>query len=153
MYIRSYDMLFAYAVTLLGNAATAEEAVQESFRIACMKPEALIRSDNPVGWMVNTMKHSVRNIKRTHLRRRIGATLSLDDDEVCLDQPGRLDEYADVEFSDLMTDEEYRMMKWHVLLNVSIKDIAEAMDISEEACKKRIQRTKKRVRKILSEKN
>ncbi|MGN1018059.1 MAG: RNA polymerase sigma factor [Oscillospiraceae bacterium] len=146
-------MLFAYAVTLLGNAATAEEAVQESFRIACMKPEALIRSDNPVGWMVNTMKHAVRNIKRTQLRRRIGATLSLDDDEVCLAQPGRPDEYADVEFSDLMTDEEYRMLKWHVLLDVSIKDIAETMDISEEACKKRIQRTKKRVQKILSEKN
>lgn len=146
-------MLFAYAVTLLGNAATAEEAVQESFRIACMKPEALIRSDNPVGWMVNTMKHAVRNIKRTQLRCRIGATLSLDDDEVCLAQPGRPDEYADVEFSDLMTDEEYRMLKWHVLLNVSIKDIAETMDISEEACKKRIQRTKKRVQKILSEKN
>lgn len=145
-------MLFAYAVTLLGNAATAEEAVQESFRIACMKPEALIRSDNPVGWMVNTMKHAVRNIKRTQLRRRIGATLSLDDDEVCLAQPGRPDEYADVEFSDLMTDEEYRMLKWHVLLDVSIKDIAETMDISEEACKKRIQRTKKRVQKILSEK-
>ena len=102
-------MLFAYAVTLLGNAATAEEAVQESFRIACMKPEALIRSDNPVGWMVNTMKHAVRNIKRTQLRRRIGDTLSLDDDEVCLAQPGRPDEYADVEFSDLMTDEEHRM--------------------------------------------
>lgn len=146
-------MLFAYAVTLLGNAATAEEAVQESFRIACMKPEALIRSDNPVGWMVNTMKHAVRNIKRTQLRRRIGATLSLDDDEVFLAQPGRPDEYADVEFSDLMTDEEYRMLKWHVLLDVSIKDIAETMDISEEACKKRIQRTKKRVQKILSEKN
>lgn len=146
-------MLFAYAVTLLGNAATAEEAVQESFRIACMKPEALIRSDNPVGWMVNTMKHAVRNIKRTQLRRRIGATLSLDDDEAFLAQPGRPDEYADVEFSDLMTDEEYRMLKWHVLLDVSIKDIAETMDISEEACKKRIQRTKKRVQKILSEKN
>lgn len=146
-------MLFAYAVTLLGNAATAEEAVQESFRIACMKPEALIRSDNPVGWMVNTMKHAVRNIKRTQLRRRTGATLSLDDDEVFLAQPGRPDEYADVEFSDLMTDEEYRMLKWHVLLDVSIKDIAETMDISEEACKKRIQRTKKRVQKILSEKN
>ena len=146
-------MLFAYAVTLLGNAATAEEAVQESFRIACMKPEALIRSDNPVGWMVNTMKHAVRNIKRTQLRRRIGATLSLDDDEVFLAQPGRPDEYADVEFSDLMTDEEYRMLKWHVLLDVSIKDIAETMDISEETCKKRIQRTKKRVQKILSGKN
>ena len=146
-------MLFAYAVTLLGNAATAEEAVQESFRIACMKPEALIRSDNPEGWMVNTMKHAVRNIKRTQLRRRIGATLSLDDDEVCLAQPGRPAEYADAEFSDLMTDEEYRMLKWHVLLNVSSKDIAETMDISEEACKKRIQRTKKRVQKILSEKN
>ena len=38
-------------------------------------------------------------------------------------------------------------------LDEAYKDIAETMDISEEACKKRIQRTKKRVQKILSEKN
>ena len=153
MYIQSYDMLFAYAVTLLGNAATAEEAVQETFRIACMKPEALIQSDNPMGWLVNTVKYSVRNIKRTQVRRRIGAMLSLDKVEDCLAAPEAEAEYAVVEFEDLMTDEEYRVMKWHVLLNVPIKDIAKSMNISEEACKKRIQRTKKRVRKILSEKN
>lgn len=151
MYIRSYDMLFAYAVTLLGNASTAEEAVQETFRIACMKPEALIQSENPVGWLVNTVKHSVRNIKRTQMRRRIGAMLSLDkvEEHLAVPEAG----YAAVEMSDLMTDEEYRVLNWHVLLNVPIKDIAESMNISEEACKKRIQRTKKRVRKLLSEKN
>lgn len=151
MYIRSYDMLFAYAVTLLGNASTAEEAVQETFRIACMKPETLIQSENPMGWLVNTVKHSVRNIKRTQVRRRIGAMLSLDkvEEHLAVPEAG----YAAVEMSDLMTDEEYRVLNWHVLLNVPIKDIAESMNISEEACKKRIQRTKKRVRKLLSEKN
>ena len=35
-------MLFTYAMALLGSETAAEEAVQESFRIACMKPEALI---------------------------------------------------------------------------------------------------------------
>lgn len=151
MYIRSYDMMFAYAVTLLGNASTAEEAVQETFRIACMKPEALIQSENPMGWLVNTVKHSVRNIKRTQVRRRIGAVLSLDkvEEHLAVPEAG----YAAAEMSNLMTDEEYRVLNWHVLLNVPIKDIAESMNISEEACKKRIQRTKKRVRKLLSEKN
>lgn len=42
-------MLFTYAMALLGSETAAEEAVQESFRIACMKPEALIGSDNPRG--------------------------------------------------------------------------------------------------------
>ena len=33
LYVSSYDMLFTYAMALLGSETAAEEAVQESFRI------------------------------------------------------------------------------------------------------------------------
>lgn len=145
-------MLFTYAMALLGSGTAAEEAVQESFRIACMKPEALIGSDNPRGWLIKAMRYTVKNMKRTNVRRREDTGLELYEHERYLVGEGEANEYAEIEFSDLVTDEEYSMLKWQTLFKIPVRDIAAAMGITEEACKKRLQRTKKRMRKILSEK-
>ena len=152
LYVSSYDMLFTYAMALLGSETAAEEAVQESFRIACMKPKELIGSDNPRGWLVKTMRYTVQNMKRTHVRRREDTGLELHERVRCLVGEGEVNEYAEIEFSDLVTDEEYSMLKWQTLFKIPVRDIAAAMGITEEACKKRLQRTKMRMRKILSEK-
>ena len=145
-------MLFTYAMALLGSETAAEEAVQESFRIACMKPEELIGSDNPRGWLVKAMRYTVKNMKRTNVRRREDTGLELREREHYLVGNGEVNEYAEIEFSDLVTDEEYSMLKWQTLFKIPVRDIAAAMGITEEACKKRLQRTKMRMRKILSEK-
>jgi DNA-directed RNA polymerase specialized sigma24 family protein len=42
LYTEMYDFLIHYAVSALKNESLAEEAVQETFRIACAKPEALL---------------------------------------------------------------------------------------------------------------
>ena len=47
LYMQMYDMLTAYARSSLSEEALAEEAVQETFRIACQKPEDLCDSPNP----------------------------------------------------------------------------------------------------------
>lgn len=152
LYVSSYDMLFTYAMALLGSETAAEEAVQESFRIACMKPEALMGSYNPRGWLIKAMRYTVKNMKRTNVRRRENTGLELYEQEHHLVGDGEVNEYAEIEFSDLVTDEEYSMLKWQTLFKIPVRDIAAAMGITEETCKKRLQRTKKRMRKILSEK-
>ena len=54
LYLQMYTRLFEYARSVLPNDALAEEAVQDTFAIACKKPEALLRSPNPPGWLVVT---------------------------------------------------------------------------------------------------
>ena len=44
-----YSML-VYAQNVLNEHAIAEEAVQDTFRIACAKAEKLLSSPNPKGW-------------------------------------------------------------------------------------------------------
>ena len=52
LYMEMYDMLITYARCALQEESLAEEAVQETFRIACQKPESLRDSPNPNGWLV-----------------------------------------------------------------------------------------------------
>lgn len=127
LYVSSYDMLFTYAMALLGSETAAEEAVQESFRIACMKPEALIGSYNPRGWLIKAMRYTVKNMKRTNMRRRENTDLELYEQEHHLVGDGEVNEYAEIEFSDLVTDEEYSMLKWQTLFKIPVRDIAAAM--------------------------
>ena len=61
LYLDLYPLLFEYARSSLSSDSLAEEAVQETFRIACQKPESLIHSPNPEGGLVNTLKNVLKN--------------------------------------------------------------------------------------------
>ncbi len=144
-----YDMLFTYAKCLLESPALAEEAVQETFRIACAKPETLAASENPKGWITNTMKNVVRNMKRSYasLTRLVVQSLS---DEAQLTRMSETDNYTDIEYSDLIVAEEYSLLKSIVLEKNSIRDAAKELGISVEACRKRVQRAKQKLQKALA---
>ena len=49
LYREMYTRLCIYAMSALGSKALAEEAVQDTFRIACIKPDGLMSSKNPRG--------------------------------------------------------------------------------------------------------
>ena len=65
LYREMYTRLCIYAMSALGSKALAEEVVQDTFRIACIKPDGLMSSKNPRGWLVNTLKNVIRNRRRT----------------------------------------------------------------------------------------
>ena len=62
LYREMYRKLVVYAENAL-NDSLAEEAVQDTFRIACSKYDELMNSSNPQGWLMNTLKNVIRNIK------------------------------------------------------------------------------------------
>ena len=65
LYFELFAQMTAYAGSVLKNRALAEEAVQETFRIACMKPESLCASPNPKGWLLLTLKNVLHNTVRS----------------------------------------------------------------------------------------
>ena len=75
LYLSLYVKMMIYANATLRDEALAEEAVQESFRIACMRPEVLCESPNPRGWLLNTLKNVMKNTVKTRERaeRMLGA--------------------------------------------------------------------------------
>ena len=71
LYLQMFDGMMAYARSSLPEEALAEEAVQETFRIACQKAEALCNSPNPKGWLIKTLKFTIQNIKRSRESMRL----------------------------------------------------------------------------------
>lgn len=61
LYLELFDQMMVYARSSLQSESQAEEAVQETFRIACMKPDELCASPNPRGWLLNALKCTIQN--------------------------------------------------------------------------------------------
>lgn len=143
-----YYQLINYAQCALNDYGLAEEAVQDTFKIACAKPADLIESKNPKGWLVITLKNVIKNINRSRARLNNLIMLYYAFDEhvigTALDE-----ENLDLLYSNLVKDEDFELLKRIVLTKCSMLEAAEELGISVEACKKRVQRAKKRLKKII----
>lgn len=141
LYINMYKRLFIYAKCILKNDALAEEAVQETFRIACMKPEAVCNSENPKGWLIITLKNVISNTCR---RRATADRILLDYISAKIDQLSISEDQIDFSllYQNVADLEEFQLIKEMVLEGKSHLEMAQARGISVEACRKRVQRAK-----------
>ena len=148
LYIELYDRLFAYARSALDNNAIAEEAVHEAFQIACSKPQQLCTSPNPRGWMVQTLKYVISNMRRRQAtaNRIYNACTGFQDSDLDATQSA-----VDVSllYENISHTEEFILIRKMALDGKSIPDLAEEYNISISACNKRVQRAKKILQKKL----
>lgn len=150
LYREMFHLCFVYARSALNDENLAEEAVQDTFRIACEKADKLFSSQNPKGWIVETLKNVIRNMKRS--RAQISKTIvsmasaekdpfaTSDEEDPCLLYAGTV------------KDEDFALLKRLSLDGYSMLEAAEELGITVEACKKRAQRARQRFKKYL-EKN
>lgn len=137
LYLEMYDWLLTYAKSSLSDPSRAEEAVQETFRIACDKLPVLLASDNPKGWLVNTLKGVLRNFYRQDLR---GAQVLVPVQESLGDT--QLEGLpTDLLYEDLAATKEYDLMM-QLTEAESIRELAKRLNVSEACCKKRVQRAR-----------
>ena len=148
LYIDMFGVLSQYANSILGNIALAEEAVQETFRIACLNPDKVMNSPNPKGWLFNTLKYTIRNSQRS--RDRANRLLV----EYLLNH-GNLTEISEnqisleVAFDDMADREEFQLLKEYAIEGKSQIEMAKERGISVDACKKRVQRARNTIRKMI----
>lgn len=146
LYLQMYPKLFEYARSLLNNDAMAEEAVQDTFAIACQKPEALCSSPNPEGWLVITLKNVISNTLRSqNAAKQIlidyiaanSSELTISNDQVDLE----------ILYDNIKDLEEFVLLKERVLEGKSYLQLAKERGISVASCRKRVQRAKELLRK------
>ena len=148
LYIEMFPQLLVYANNALNDYSLAEEAVQDTFKVACVKIEDFISSDNPRGWLTNTLKNVIRNMRRARHRLNsiMVSIIAIDETAMCatpdLENP-------DLLYSDFAGSRDYALLKQIAVEKYSMVEIAEELGISVEACKKRVQRAKKRLKKII----
>lgn len=148
LYVEMYEKLLAYASSIFKEGGLAEEAVQETFRIACQKSDQLCDSENPRGWLVNTLKFTMRNMKRSREsgQQLLSRYLALQTEAVAFSADKvRLE----VMYEDVADLEEFKLVKEMAVDGRSHLEMARSRGISVVACKKRMQRAKEILRKKL----
>lgn len=148
LYVEMYEKFKIYARSSLENESLAEEAVQETFHIACQKPEALCDSPNPHGWLFITLKNTIRNIKSNR------ATAKRVVETYLLDQAKELAIHEDsislkIQYEDVADTEEFKLLCEMAIQGRSHAEMAHDRGISIDACKKRVQRAKEYLKKKL----
>ena len=150
LYRKMYCPLFEYARSTLPNDSLAEEAVQDTFRVACQKPEALWESPNPEGWLVKTLKNVIYNTvsSRTMALRLLKDYIHLRVSEISAS--GDLEE-IEIQYGDIAESEELKLLKEMALEGKSYLEMAQERGISVVACRKRMQRAREFLRKKFAE--
>jgi RNA polymerase sigma-70 factor (ECF subfamily) len=148
LYIQMFDRLLVYARSTLSDEALAEEAVQETFRVACQKPEELCDSANPQGWLVLTLRNAVRHTKDrlTTIQKNTDCSLSSDSQEnVTYEDRIQLE----VLYEDIADTEAFKLLSEMAIEGKSYQEMAQARGISVSTCRKRVQRAKETLQKKL----
>lgn len=146
LYREMFDKMKIYARCSLDNEALAEEAVQETFRIACQKPEQLCESVNPQGWLVQTLKYTICNMQsnRATAKRIVERYLMMQIKDFSFSEDS-LD--MTVLYGNVADTEEFKLLAEMAIEGKSHLEMAESRGISISACKKRVQRAKETLRK------
>lgn len=150
LYREMYTRLCIYAMSALGSKALAEEVVQDTFRIACIKPDGLMSSKNPRGWLINTLKNVIRNRRRTEARLSNALLAAMSAYEPQASTTVETTEFI-VAYSDALGEEDFQLLVNIVVRRYTMLEAAEELGITVEACKKRVQRAKKNYRFASSE--
>ena len=147
-YLEMYDLLFIYARNALDNESLAEEAIQETFRIVCMKPDEFFSSINPKGWILNTLKFTIQNMKRSRDKANVllsqylaahSQSITFSEDRISLE----------VTYENVAQTEEFQLIKELAVDGKSHLEMAKSRGITVPACKKRVQRAKEFLRRKL----
>ncbi len=146
LYKEMYPALHAYALRVMEDSALAEEAIQDAFCIACYRRDQFLSSPNPQGWIMLTLKHVMQNTLRAQAKLRV--LLALDAGaELPAGGPELIS--VDLLFNDVSDSEDFRLLKRIALDRCTMLELAGELGVSVEACKKRVQRARKRLQKKL----
>lgn len=146
LYEKKREFMVTFAWSSLKNISLAEEAVQETFAIACEKPRDVCGSPNPEGWLVKTLKYVIQNMERRRMTAEKVVTDCLGDKLDLLPGP---DNYEDLKllYGNVADTEEFRIMMALGPEGMSMKELAEELGISVSAAKKRAERARKVLQK------
>lgn len=148
LYHTMWKGLLFYANTALKNPDLAVEAVQDAFRIACSRPDAMMTSGKPEGWLMNVLKNVVRDIRRAEAKQTT-LILKMHSTKIAGDNGGSdSDVYIRLVCQQVLGEDEYALIDMVIFQRHTLAEAARELGITLEACKKRFQRAKKKLKKF-----
>ena len=147
-YHKKRKFLLEFAESSLHNYALSEEAVQQTFEIACRKIDDFCSSPNPDGWLTKTLSLVIRNMeKRQRSERRVIAIT--DEYRPDLVAAPEVPLPLRVTYGSLVDTPQFRLVYEAEVLGRTYKEIAKDLGITESTCKKRAERARDYLRRKL----
>ena len=148
LYGGMYDLLLSYATSSLSSISQAEEAIQDTFQIACQKVDDVSSCPNPQGWIFNTLKFVISNELKKRFRDTKIITDSLGDH---IDRMGHATDQLDVDllYGNVADTPEFKLIKAIALDGKSMLELSQELGISIDATKKRAQRAREYLQRRL----
>lgn len=148
LYDEMYDLLLSYATSSLTSISQAEEAIQDTFQIACQKVDDVSSCPKPQGWIFNTLKFVISNELKQRFRDTKIITDSLGDH---IDRMGHATDQLDVDllYSNVADTPEFKLIKAIALDGKSMLELSQELGISIDATKKRAQRAREYLQRRL----
>ena len=148
LYAELYEQLLSYAYAQLASGSLAEEAIQETFQIACQKPDSVCGSPNPQGWITNTLFYTVSNMKKSRATaKRIIETRMMPQLRDSAFAEDRLP--LKILYGNIAKTYDFKLLHEMAVEGKSHEEMAKSRGISVNACKKRVQRAKEKLKKRL----
>lgn len=145
LYLENYSDMASFAARFFQNRDLAQDMVQETFLVAQVKIDQLRQSPSPRGWLFNTLKNVIGNTYKQQKRLR---------DMVPLEDCNAAEDFAlpvEDQFGGLISQEELQILIWVYCEGWPYQEVARRLGISLDACKKRIQRARRRLKSALAE--
>lgn len=141
-YFEKRKFLLEYAESSLHNYALSEEAVQQTFEIACRKIDDFCSSPNPDGWLTKVLSFVILN---TQSRQRSERRIIVHPDAYRPDLVAAPEEPLSlhITYGSLVDTPQFQLLYEAEVLGRALKEIAKDLHISEDACKKRAERARK----------
>ena len=149
-FLSLHAKLLGLAFGTLYDQYKAEEAVQQTFLIACRKPDAFLNSPNPSGWLTNTLKNVIANMYRcdnSDRRLLAKATALYQNETVYIEDLLAVDTI----WSDIVKTPEFQFLKLFIYDDLSHTEVAQIYGISYIACRKKKSKARKKLRKLVLE--
>lgn len=155
LFFSMYEKLYTYAEVSLINRNNADDVIQETFFEAVRKPETLMNHQNPAGWLMQTLKHKIRDYNRStarHLRRFV----SLEDeyDLPFIEADFEIDKTSVADIIATMKRElnpdDYYLIRRIVIEGASHLTVSKELGISVHASQKRLERIRKKFKNYFS---
>jgi len=140
-YHEKRKFLLEYAESSLHNYALSEEAVQQTFEIACRRIDDFCNCPNPDGWLTKTLSFVIRNIESRQRSERCIIAIS-GDYRPDLTATPYVSLPLRVTYGALVDTPQFRLLYESEVLGRTLAEIAEDLGISEAACKKRAERAR-----------
>ena len=124
-----------------GDPQLSEELVQETFLTACKKADIICSHEKPLAWLYQALQYlTIKEINRAcHRREQSSEALQ---DLGAADDPPAFHEILPRN----LTTEEQRILILRFEHRLSHREIAEALGISEVACRKQVSRALQKCR-------